>query len=37
MFVQADEEEYNPNFYCPITNELLVDPVIDREGNTFER
>lgn len=24
-------------FYCPITLDLMKDPVIDREGNTFER
>eukprot|EP00581_Thalassiosira_minuscula_P008171 CAMPEP_0183710586 /NCGR_PEP_ID=MMETSP0737-20130205/6294_1 /TAXON_ID=385413 /ORGANISM="Thalassiosira miniscula, Strain CCMP1093" /LENGTH=306 /DNA_ID=CAMNT_0025938893 /DNA_START=374 /DNA_END=1291 /DNA_ORIENTATION=- len=27
-----------PNhFLCPIQNSLLIDPVIDREGNTYER
>jgi Mg-chelatase subunit ChlD len=30
-------DEFNPNFYCPITGDLLVDPVIDIEGNTYER
>ena len=29
--------EFNENYYCPITQELFVDPVIDRDGNTFER
>jgi len=24
-------------FYCPITKTLMVDPVIDPEGNTYER
>jgi Mg-chelatase subunit ChlD len=27
----------NSNFYCPITSQLMVDPVIDREGNTYDR
>lgn len=25
------------SFYCPLTLEVMVDPVIDAEGNTFER
>ena len=25
------------NFYCPITGELMNDPVTDKEGNTYER
>jgi hypothetical protein len=25
------------SYYCPITHELMVDPVIDPEGNTYER
>jgi len=32
-----DYEEFNPNFYCPITDQLMVDPVIDRDGNSYER
>lgn len=28
---------FHSSFYCPITFELMVDPFIDREGNTFER
>lgn len=31
------EKLLNPNFYCPITHELMQDPVIDREGNSYER
>ena len=27
----------NPSFICPITGELMQDPVIDTEGNTYER
>ncbi len=27
-----------PNdFYCPITGELMKDPVTDQEGHTYER
>ena len=25
------------NFYCPITGELMNDPVTDKEGNTYEK
>jgi hypothetical protein len=25
------------SFYCPITHELMVDPVIDSEGNSYEK
>lgn len=25
------------SFYCPLTMEVMADPVIDTEGNTFER
>jgi len=28
---------YNPNFYCPITGDVMIDPVIDRDGITYER
>jgi len=28
---------YNSSFYCPITGELMIDPVVDLDGNTFER
>lgn len=28
---------YNPNFYCPITGDVMSDPVIDRDGITYER
>jgi U-box domain len=30
-------ENMNPSFYCPITGELMIDPVVDSEGNTYER
>lgn len=32
-----DVEASNSNFVCPITAEIMVDPVIDRDGNTYER
>lgn len=25
------------NFYCPITYQLMTDPVIDNEGHSYER
>jgi hypothetical protein len=25
------------NFYCPITGELMINPVTDKEGNTYEK
>ena len=25
------------SFLCPITRELMTDPVIDRDGNSYER
>jgi Mg-chelatase subunit ChlD len=27
----------NAHFYCPITEEVMVDPVVDPEGNSYER
>jgi hypothetical protein len=30
-------QEANPNYYCPITQELMRDPVVDRDGNSYER
>lgn len=30
-------ESFPSYFYCPITYEIMTDPVIDREGNTYER
>jgi hypothetical protein len=30
------ESKYE-EFTCPITREIMTDPVIDREGNTYER
>ena len=30
-------DDYPELFYCPITSELMTDPVIDPEGNSYER
>lgn len=39
--MQQAESMSNTNaprsFYCPLTMEVMVDPVIDAEGNTYER
>lgn len=32
-----DEEEVNPAFVCPITNEIFKDPVIAEDGQTYEK
>jgi len=29
--------EIPESFYCPITHEVMVDPVIDPDGNSYER
>jgi len=26
-----------PEFICPITRDIMLEPVVDREGHTFER
>lgn len=31
------QQQANPNFYCPITQEIMRDPVVDRDGNSYER
>jgi len=28
---------YPPEFYCPITHEVMVDPVVAQDGHTYER
>eukprot|EP01035_Chromulina_nebulosa_P020052 gene20052-26032_t len=33
----TDNDDSNSSFYCPITAEIMKDPVIDREGNSYER
>ena len=30
-------ENTNASLYCPITGDLMIDPVVDSEGNTYER
>ena len=31
------EEELPKSFICPITNEVMRDPVMDEDGNSYER
>jgi hypothetical protein len=31
------EEDYNPNLICSLTMQLMRDPVIDSDGNTYEK
>lgn len=31
------EKEHRREYYCPLTKRLMKDPVIDTEGNTYER
>ena len=33
----ASNDDLNSSFYCPITADLMVDPVIDLDGNSYER
>ena len=28
----AKEADINPHFICPITGDIMIDPVVDREG-----
>lgn len=35
--VPGSDNDLNESFYCPITGGLMVDPVIDTDGNTWER
>eukprot|EP00607_Mallomonas_marina_P008313 CAMPEP_0182417914 /NCGR_PEP_ID=MMETSP1167-20130531/2364_1 /TAXON_ID=2988 /ORGANISM="Mallomonas Sp, Strain CCMP3275" /LENGTH=867 /DNA_ID=CAMNT_0024591779 /DNA_START=120 /DNA_END=2723 /DNA_ORIENTATION=- len=35
--MEQKSDDVNINFYCPITGELMSDPVIDHEGNSYER
>ena len=32
-----EEQEYSPAFYCPISHEVMVDPVNAPDGRTYER
>jgi len=34
---KEDNADFNPAFYCPICYSLMEDPVIDNDGNTYER
>lgn len=31
------QQFYNSNFVCPITQEVMIDPVMDRDGISYER
>ncbi len=31
------DEEFPESFYCPLTHEVMRDPVVDPEGNSYER
>ena len=35
--VGDNNDDFNPAFYCPISYQLMDDPVIDDDGNTYER
>ena len=35
--MEASKITVPTNFYCPITGDLMNDPVTDREGNSYER
>ena len=30
----AKQDEINPNFICPITGDIMTDPVVDYEGES---
>jgi len=34
---RSEINTYPTEFYCPISHCLMLEPVIDREGNTYER
>lgn len=34
----TDSENFIPeSYYCPISGDLMKDPVMDKDGNTYER
>ena len=37
MSIGKATHEYPSEFYCPISHCIMLDPVMDREGNTYER
>ena len=37
MSIGKTAHEYHSEFYCPISHCIMLDPVMDREGNTYER
>mmetsp|Transcript_41305 Transcript_41305/g.61147 ORF Transcript_41305/g.61147 Transcript_41305/m.61147 type:complete len:275 (-) Transcript_41305:83-907(-) len=36
-FTTASQGTVSPSFICPITQDIMFDPVLDMEGNSFER
>lgn len=34
---ESTQDTLSESFYCPITASLMYDPVVDREGNSYER
>lgn len=37
MYGLSDEDMVPQGFYCPLTMEVMFDPVLDIDGNTYER
>jgi hypothetical protein len=37
MVTNTAPETVPESFYCPLTHEVMTDPVVDPEGNTYER
>ena len=35
--MEAERIYVPPDFYCPISGELMVDPISDPEGNSYEK
>eukprot|EP01027_Heterolobosea_sp_BB2_P022017 GEZU01032390.1.p1 GENE.GEZU01032390.1~~GEZU01032390.1.p1 ORF type:complete len:857 (+),score=225.75 GEZU01032390.1:111-2573(+) len=33
----VDDTQFPESFYCPLTHEIMKDPVMDPEGNSYER
>lgn len=34
---ELEDKELPESFYCPLTHEVMTEPVVDPEGNTYER
>merc|ERR1712130_430945 len=37
MHEDQDEDDKNGHYFCPITHELMVDPVMTDDGQSYER